>query len=279
MSTIAVGPALDIDGPLPVAPPHSLLLTEGVVLGRDATRVLNGVNVDGYPTGCASLWEPCSTGTFRLKSNESTILTPRFDSFVAYKEVVCSSLGMGDPFSFAQRVEKVMDAILSAAVEEAIAGGIEESANPFIGDGTVDVLSAAAVSPKTGLAYLENAIGRTCRQGMVLATPASVVAMGDSPFPSVPEKPIITRNGTPVVSADGIIGLDTPSLPATDPDGTEDWMLASGPIHVYLGPIEVRDIEETLDRGINEVTVIAERYVLAFWDTALQAAVKVDWSL
>jgi hypothetical protein len=233
--------------------------------------------VDGYPTGCASLWEPCSTGTFRVKSNDSTIPTPRFDSFVAYKEVICSSLGMGDPFAFAQRVETVLDAVLSAAVELAIAGGIEESNNPFIGDGTVDVLTGAVVSPKVGLAYLENAIGTTCRQGMILATPATVVSL--EPIAEEPDAPIVSSNGTPIISANGLIALDTPSLPATPAGGTQDWMLASGPIHVYLGPIEMRDIEETLDRGINEVTVIAERYVLAFWDTALQAAVKVDWSL
>ena len=53
----AVGPAFALDGPPPVAPPHSLLNLEGVVVERDATRVLNGVNVWAYPTGCSELWE------------------------------------------------------------------------------------------------------------------------------------------------------------------------------------------------------------------------------
>ena len=54
MATIeAVGPAFSLDGPPPVAPPHSLLMQEGGVVERDATRVLNGVNVWAYPTGCS----------------------------------------------------------------------------------------------------------------------------------------------------------------------------------------------------------------------------------
>ena len=85
MSTFAVGPALDLDGPLPVIPEHALLNTKvrrphepgaderglrDVVVDRDATRVLNGVNLWGYPTGCSELWEPCSDGTFRVKNEE-----------------------------------------------------------------------------------------------------------------------------------------------------------------------------------------------------------------
>lgn len=277
MSVIAVGPALDIDGPLPVAPPHSLLNTPGVVKGRDATRVLNGVNVDGYPTGCASLWEPCSSGTFRIKEEESEIPRPRFDSFVVYKPVMCASIGVGNIRSLSDRIETVLDAVVSAGVESAIAGGIEQSNNPFIGDGNVNVLSATPVSARTGVAMLENAIGRTCRQGMILATPASIIAL--DPFPLDPETPIVTGNGTPIVSADGLIDLDTPNLPAVAAGSTQDWMLASGPIRVYLGPIEARDIEESVDRSDNTLIFRAERYVVAYWDTALQAAVKVDWSL
>jgi hypothetical protein len=277
MSVIAVGPALDIDGPLPEAPEHSLILTPGVLRGRDNTRVLNGVNVDGYPAGCPSLWEPCAEGTFRLKSEEGSIPGGRFDPFVVYQPVMCSGLGLGNGNAqkLSDRIEQVLDATVSAGVEQAIAGGIEESNNSFIGDGSVNVISSVAVSPKTALGMLENAIARTCRKGMILATPATLTSL--DPFPDDPGSPIITNAGTPVVSATGIVDLDTPTLPETS--GTQDWMLASGPIHVYLGPIEARDIEESLDRSDNTVVFRAERWVVAFWDKAFQAAVKVDWAL
>ena len=36
--------------------------------------------------------------------------------------------------------------------------------------------------------------------------------------------------------------------------------------------------KESIDRSDNVVTFRAEFYVLAIWDTALQAAVLVDWA-
>jgi hypothetical protein len=279
MSVMAVGPALDIDGPLPEAPEHSLLLTPGVLRGRDATRVLNGVNVDGYPTGCPSLWEPCSDGTFRIKEEETgTIPGDRFDPFVVYQPVMCSGIGLGNGNArkLSDRIETVLDATVSSGVEQAIAGGIDAGTNPFIGDGDVSKpLGNTAVSPQVALGTLENEIARTCRKGMILATPATITSYGA--FPLDPDRPLVTAAGTPVVSASGVVDLDTPQLPETS--GTQDWMLASGPIHVYLGPIEARDIEESLDRSDNTVVFRAERWVVAFWDKAFQAAVKVDWSL
>ena len=68
MSTFtAVGVRLDLDGPRPVAPPHSLLATPGVVVAEDTGRWMNGVVLDIYPEDVPSVWDPCSAGTFRSK--------------------------------------------------------------------------------------------------------------------------------------------------------------------------------------------------------------------
>src|SRR3990167_453397 len=277
MSVMAVGPALDLDGPLPVAPPHSLLSIPGVVVEEDASRVLNGVVVYGYPTGCPSLWEPCSDGTFRTKGSASEQLLPRFDSFVVYKPITCSAIGMGDPEEFSGRASKVLEATLSAGVEEALAAGVETSSNPFFGDATVDILNGGvAVSAGVALSHLEDAIGTTCRQGLIHSTPAVIAALQAFPVGGEAETRLVTANGTPVVSGDGYIGVDTPFLAA--PAATEDWGVGTGPVQVYLGPLVMTDIKETLDRSDNDVTFRAERYVVAIWDTALQAAVLVDWS-
>lgn len=278
MSTFtAVGPALDLEAPLPVAPRHSLLETPGVVVERDATRVLNGVNLYGYPEGCPSLWEPCSDGTFRTKSDESEWPLPRFDSYVVYKPITCSAIGMGDPEEFSSRASRVLDATLSSGVEEALAAGVEGSSNPFFGDANVDDLtSGTAVSPGVALSYLEEAIGTTCRQGMIHATPAVIAALQAFPVGREAEARLITANGTPVVSGMGYQGVDTPWLAA--PGDTEDWIFATSPVEVYLGPLVITNIKETLDRSNNDVTFRAERYVLSVWDTSLQAAVLVDWT-
>lgn len=279
MSTItAVGPALAIDGPLPVAPPHSLLNTGGVVVERDATRVLNGVNVFGYPTGCSSLWEPCSDGTFRTKTDVSEMLSPRFDSFVVYKPVTCSAIGLRDPGELSDRSEAALEATVSAGVEKALAEGVDQSSNPFFGDASVDDLTGGtAVSAGVALSMLEEAIGETCRMGLVHATPAVVAALQAFPVGAESDTRLITANGTPVVSGSGYQDIDTPYLDT--PGDTEDWVFATGPVRVYLGPVVTTTVKETLDRSDNTLTFRAERYVIAVWDTALQAAALVDWSL
>jgi hypothetical protein len=278
MSITAIGPALSLNGPLPRRPRHSLLETEGVLVDEDATRVLNGVNVWGYPTGCSSLWEPCSDGTFRSKGSDSDMPLPRFDSFVVYRPLTCSTISVGDPEEFAARASVTLDATLSAGIEEALSIGVEQSSNPFFGDGNVDDLtSGTAVSAGVALSMLEDAIGDTCRRGMIHATPGVISALQAFPVGGEADSRLITANGTPVVSGSGYIGADTPFLP--NPGSTESYMFATGPVEVHLGPLVLGDIRDSLDRSDNTVTFRAERYVLALWDTALQAAALVDWSL
>lgn len=272
----AVGPAFDLDGPRPRRPRHSLLETEGVVVTEGATRELNGVNVYGYPTGCPWLWEPCADGTFRLKSDDSEFPLPRFDSFVVGTTVTCSAIGMGDPEVFAGRANAALDATLSSGVEKMLAEGVVGSSNPFFGDQDVDVLnSGTAVSAGEALSWLEEAIGTTCRAGMIHATPAVIAGLQAFPVNGEMER-LVTANGTPVVSGMGYQDVDTPWLAA--PGTTEDWVFATGPVEVYLGPLVTGDIRDSLERSLNDVTFRAERYVVAVWDTALQAAVLVDWS-
>lgn len=280
MSITAVGPALDLDGPLPVAPAHGLLTIDGVVVSEGAVRELNGANVWGYPEGCAELWEPCSDGTYRVKSSESSVSTPRFDAYAVYKPITCSAIGLSDPSELSDRVSRVLDAILSSGVETALAGGVPGSSNPFVGDTNVTDLTptpGTAVKAGAALSILENAIGATCRKGMIGATPGTVAALQAFPVSGTEDRRLETANGTPIYSADGLIGLTTGDLAA--PDTTEDWMIAHGPVHVYMGPTVTFDTRSSLDRSDNTLVFRAERYVLSVWDTALQAAVLVDWTL
>lgn len=282
MSTFtAVGPALDVDGPLPVAPSQSLLNTPGIVVAEDATRVLNGVNAWMYPTGCSELWEPCSDGTFRVKNDESTQLVPRFDSFVVYKSITCSTIGFDNAAlqDLARRAEVVLNATLSAGVERALAEGVAGSSNPFFGDANVQVLnSGTAVSPRVGVSFLEDAIGVNCRQGLLHLTPAVVAGL---PAPLREGPTLATANGTPIVSGMGYQGIDTDDL--STPDTTEDWVFATTGVKVYLGPVSMTTPKESVERSDNIVTFRAEKYVLAVWDgiddaELAAAAVLVDWA-
>jgi hypothetical protein len=275
----AVGPRLDLNGPPPVAPPHSLLNTPGVVVERDSGRWLNGVNIRAYPEDTPSLWEPCSEDAYRTKTDGETGRITTFDSFVCYLPITCSSLGVYQDLQ--GQAEAVLDATYSMPVEEALSQGVFGSTNPFFGDTNLDILGGGVVTPSTGLAYLENAIAATGRKGMIHATPAIISALAAGGYNLDPDafvepRGLLTMNGTPIVSGDGYIGADPVS--GTSPGAGQDWMFATGPVEVRLGDVAMTDVSQSLDRSDNILTFRAERYVLASWDGALQAGVLVDWA-
>lgn len=275
MSVTAVGPALDIDGPLPVAPPYSLLSIPGVLL-EDGDRWMNGVNVYGYPEETPLTWEPCATGTFREKAEGGGTPQPRFDAFGMYVPITCSAGYMGDWRDFASRAEVVLQATQSFGVEEALSQGVSMSLNPFLGDANLTVLGGAAVTPTAGLAFLEEAIGETGRMGIIHATPAVVASWGFNLLET--GDALRTANGTLVAAGGGYIGADP--VGGSSPAVGQSWAFATGPVQVRLSDLQLvgDDINGTLDTSINDVTFRAEKYALAVWDTALQAGVLIDWS-
>lgn len=276
MSITAVGPALNLNGPLPAPPLYSLLSIPGVIVG-DGNRWMNGVNLWGYPSATPSTWEPCSSGTFRIKDEGGEIPTPRFDPFAIYESISCSGMSIGDWESFAGRADIVLQATQSFAVEEALAQGVSLSTNPFFGDASLDILAGgAAQTPTVGLAYLEEAIGATGRGGIIHATPPVVAEWGFNLLETGDY--LRTVNGTPVASGGGYIGADPVS--GSSPSAGQSWVFATGPIEVRLSEVQMvgDDINGTLDTSNNDVTFRAEKYALAVWDTALQAGVLVDWS-
>lgn len=280
MSAITFGPPVFVDGPLPVAPPRSLLTVPGVVQDTLDSRWTNGAALYGYPDGLPDTWDPCLTGTFAVKSDASSFETPDFAAFIAYLPIFCSSFSIAqDPDGFAERAELALDATISFAVEKALSRGIPMSSNPFLADANADVLAGgAAVNPATGLAYLEDAIGATGRAGLIHATPG-VTSSWFSTFPLfVPEitSTLFTANGTPVSSGGGYKGA-TPTGEAAAAVG-QDWVFATGPVQAWIADEPKLSIEDVLDRSNNDVTYRAEKYALVTWDTSLQAAVLVDWS-
>lgn len=277
MSVTAVGPALDIDGPLPVAPEYSLLSIPGVLI-EDEGRWMNGVNVYGYPADVPNTWEPCSTGTFRTKAEGDEQPQARFDPIAIYIAITCTAMGMGSWREFASRAEVVLEATQSYAIEEAISQGVTLSANPFLGDANLDILGGgAALTPEVGLRYLEDAIGATGRGGLIHATPAVVAAWGFDAL-QTEEEVLNTVNGTPVAKGGGYIGADPVS--GASPAAGQAWAFASGPVQVRLSPMQLigDDINGTLDTSNNDVTFRAEKYALVEWDGALQAGVLIDWT-
>lgn len=276
MSNLTFGPPIVIDdGHLPVAPPYSLLNTPGVRKSPGDPHWLSGAAVYPYPPGPPAEWDPCAAGTFREKDEGEPFDSAYFASFVSYLPITCSAMSIGDPEEFARRAEIALNAVQSFSAERQLSRGTGVATNPFLADAnhTLTAAAAAATAPLAALAYLEEEIGETGKQGMIHATPPVVSRWFDQTREVMP---LITNVGTHVVSGGGYQGA-TPSGRAAATAG-QSWVYATGPVEVRLGEVAVLDIKEVLDRSNNDVTFRAERYVLVTWDTQLQAAILVNWA-
>lgn len=275
MSTTAPAPALGLDAPLPVAPEYGLLSVPGVLSVEDRGRWQAGVNLLGIDTEDNWTWDPCSSGTFRVKPEDGALTTARFDSFGLGMTLKCSSLGL--PRDFDDRLEAVIDAISSFLVEKAISQGSEVTSNPSLGDSNLDVLaSGATVSADVGLAWLENAIGATGLRGIIHAPPAVTARWGFNKLRT--NGHLETVQGTYVASGGGYIGADP--VAGDTADAGESWAFATAGVEVRLTPIDIlsRNRAESMDRSTNEVVIRAERYALVTWDAELlQAGVLIGW--
>ena len=274
MSMLTFGPPIVLDdGHRPVAPPHSLLNTPGVVKPTK-DHWLSGAAVYPYPEDLPGEWDPCSSGTSRTKDEGTGVESPNFASFVSYLPITCSSMSIGDPEEFARRAEIALNAVQSFSVERQLSQGTGVVTNPFLADAahTLTAAGATATKPLAALSYLEEEIGETGKQGMIHATPPVASQWFDQTREDIP---LVTNLGTRVASGGGYQGA-TPSGRAAATAG-QSWVYATGPVEVRLAAVQVMDIKEVLDRSNNDVTFRAERYVLVTWDTQLQAAILVDW--
>jgi hypothetical protein len=278
-----LGPAVYLDGPLPVAPPFGLLSAATIVPSDDRFGV--GGAVWPYPPGLPTTWDGCSTGTFRTKADGTGWDLPIFSAFTAYLPITCSSITAHSP-GFSDRAVAAFAATESFAVAREFSRGVALPLNPFLCDANLTILAGgAAVTPDVGLSWLEDAIGATGRAGMIHLTPATAASMNGSGGYGLDMRPAsggplkTTANGTLVAVDGGYIGAN-PSLHAPAASG-QAWAFATGPVQVRRsGDITVvaDNIAQSMDRASNEVTFRAERDYLVTWDTELQAAVLIDWT-
>lgn len=287
MSTFtAIGPALNIDGPLPRPPKYRLLALPGVAREGEG-RWQNGVNVWGYPVDTPFLWEPCASrdGTFRTKTDESEMPIVRFDPLAAYLPLTCSTISVGDAAEFSQRATRALEASISGAVEQALVNGVVGSTNPYFGDTNMIniTIGGGTVTPEVGLMSLEAAIGYSGRGGMIHCTPGVAAAwtvgnmimdMDQDGFQET------TGNYTPIAVGQGYTGAEPVGETASNPQAGIEWAFATGPVEVFLAPMTLLPGEESeaLERATNVVTYRAEQYFLPYWDTALQVGVLIDWT-
>src|SRR6185295_8464168 len=202
------------DGPRPVPPPYSLLETIKVfgpqaLLDEPADpHWQNGVAVWPYPPGVPAVWDGCGDpGTF-IKETGEDIPTPQFSSYTVYFPVVCSMRGIdpSDLSGWQDRAIAAVEATESFALEREISQGISFPLNPFLADSNATILNGGLVtSEMAALGYLADAVGATGRQGLIHATPASVIGYTELDLYRDRDY-IYSADGIPMVRGAGYVG-------------------------------------------------------------------------
>lgn len=287
------GPLWRVDGPLPIPSQYGLLQAARSPLVRiipdaDAQGVerwANGVEVYPYPPDAGHGFDSCSVygSNPQEKEEGSPIDLPQFDALTVYLAETCSSFGIGNDEQFRARAVAAFAAVEGRVVEREFMCGDVFPGQPHLADGEGTFPNGdTATSVMSGLALLEDLIGSSGRAGLIHASPAIATALAYGHLLEPSQGVLRTvGNGTVVVPGQGYSNADgagcAPAGHAT-PSATESWMYATGPVDIRRTDVEMLpgELSQALDRENNVVTYRAERYYLADWDAALQAAVLVD---
>jgi hypothetical protein len=125
------------------------------------------------------------------------------------------------------------------------------------------------------VALLENAIGGTGRAGLIHTDPATFVSWLSVNVVDTDGTRAYTERGTTVIVGDGYIGAVVGAALSAD----QGFAFATGPLRLIRDEVEVLGpTAQVLDTVTNLATFRAERNYVAYWDTALLAAVRVDRS-
>lgn len=272
-----MGPPYLVDGPRPLPPDYSLLATANIPDTPDP-HWQNGVEVWSYPPDLPHSWDPCSSGSDRVKAEGGTIPLPQFGAFIVYFSETCTTRSIRTPEEFIARATTAFNATVSYAVEQEFALGTAMGLiNPYLTDTNLDVLNGGAATPALeALSWLERAIATTGRKGLIHASPQIVTRWGDFRVKDVAGR-LQSIVGTPVAAGQGYSGVEA--------DGTggvagADWAFATGPVDIRRSGMRVypENISEALLRSENLVTYYVEETFAVDWDTVLQSGILVDWT-
>lgn len=174
-------------------------------------------------------------------------------------------------------------------------GGISRASNHLdnrflSGPGSTDVTpGGAAVSVKLGLAAMEQALAdcglgsagviHMTRAEASLASADGALIWENGKLMTVLKTPVIAGVGYDANvewSSDPVTELPIPAPGPVGPMPTTQWMYATGPVSVHLGPSEIIDSQPMTNIGTNEITILAGRPAALYYDSCCTFAVNVD---
>ncbi len=276
-----------LDAPLP-QPRLYDLLAGATEITTDSDRWTAGARLWGYPPGPAYTFDPCGTGTYRVKESGGEVPLPMLGTFTVYVPGICTARTIGpSPDEYKTRLRLAFLALEGIAIERFLATGDGHTGlGPYLTDPNMEILNGGtAVGPIEGLALLEQEIA-TVGSGMIHVAPATATYWDANLLIEVGrDGKMRTGLGTPVVIGAGYMGAlpdnQNGSLPAD-----QEWAFASGFVNYRRSEITILPdtYAQAIDRAHNEVVYLAERNYLLTWvgrqdsndETQVQAGVLID---
>jgi hypothetical protein len=258
--------------------------------GRE--RWMNGIQLWPYPPETPLGWDGCghigSDGEDE-KSFGENVEPPSYRALTIVQPITCTTQSVPDENAFKARAVATLTAVQSYAIARELMSGEtlgQPYGLPYLADTHCQFPNGqAATRPNHGLQVLEQAIAETGRLGLIHCSPMLATALLGQGFVIKDKSGVIrTINGIPVIPDFGYVGVSKPDN-GVEPDVTEEWAYASGPVDLRWSEILTTPdtLVQAVDRSLgatngrpNTITYRAERYTVASWDTALQAAVLID---
>lgn len=269
-------------------------LVDAGVLPAEASLTdhwLNGVEIFPYPEHAGGTYDTCAPGSTAHPKDfgDPVVTNPTFGPLTVYLPETCTASHVLTQDEFRARAIAALAAVESRVVAHELLTGAELPLQPHLQDGHGTFPTGNTVtSVPNAIALLEGEISKSGRQGLIHMSPlALTIAAAGYLIRDTTTGVLRTIKGTVVIPDDGYVagvGSGGPSG-KTPASGTQEWMYATGPIDIRRSEIFVvpETLAQALDRGTgatnsrpNSITYRAERYYIAGWDTAVQAAVLAD---
>lgn len=271
MSTVsfpltAPGPLLPLDAPLPS--PREFRLLDAARIVSTNERWQTGAIINGYPGGPPVAHDPCSDGTYRLKTAEEGQPRTYAGSFTVVVGASCTASSVGATLDYySNRLRLWFESIEAETVERVFADGLAgANLGAYLGDPNMENLGTA--TPVEAMAKLEDEIAQN-GNGMIHVAPATATYWVSEHLIEPQARGGIsqmrTKLGTLVAVGAGYERVVPDGF--VTPPADEEWAFASGFVEIRRGELEIlsNKYAQSLDRSDNTVTLYAERDYLITW--------------
>ena len=287
--TAVLVPRINLDAPAPRAPLFSILGAPDAARPAGGRRGWQGgARLDLYPPDMPTGFDPCSTGTLRMKDDPeaSGVQEEGTPGFTVYLGDICTSWNVASVWeAWKGKAEAALEARTAWALERQLAWAGYETAEHYLGDADmVTPNGTSAVAAKTAVAYLDDWLSQFGERGVISLTPAVATYLGPDVLVKDGQQ-LRTQAGTPVIVGTGYEGTASEDLSPIDSSheaaAGESWIFAHAPVLYEVGELIVpsEPISEVLDRDDNTVVFRVERQLWVGFDGDRgHAGVLADWS-